>query len=268
MALGRRKATERPAVTAEHSAVDTPSAEVPAGEPLGRLLLSKGLVTEEQFVDAKTRQPGSGKSIAELLVDMKAVQEREVIAALGETLGVPFVDLRTDTPDSAVVGLLSEQLARSLVAIPLRREDDVVFVAAAEPVDEVSAQLAKAMKTAVKLFIAPAADIERAINNAYRAIDSVGKLVDAFAVAEASRKSSIGDADVLPEDAPVVRVVNLLISQAVQDRTSVVCAPYGFGVWVSGVTALRRRVHARAGRASDPFVAPVLPRPGYCPVES
>ena len=151
---------------------------------------------------------------------MGAVNERDVIAAIGEQLGVPFVDLRRDSPDADVVSLLPEQTARDLTAIPLRREEEGVIVAVADPTGDVANKLKTAMKTTVVVHIAPAADIERAINNSYRALDSVGRLVDAFAAAESSRRGTVTHADVMPDDAPVVRIVNMLINQAVRDRTS------------------------------------------------
>ncbi|MEY2474359.1 MAG: type pilus assembly protein PilB [Actinomycetota bacterium] len=222
MALGRRKATERPAPD-ESNAPESRAATQPAGagSAIGTLLLQRGLISSEQLATATERQPTTGKAIPDVLVEMGAVSERDVVAAVGEQLGVPFVDLRRDSPDAEVVALLKEATARDLVAIPLHRgENDTVIVAAADPSPETATKLKAAMKTAVTLHIAPSSDIERAINNAYSALDSVGRLVDAFAAAESSRRGPAATVDAMPDDAPVVRIVNMLISQAVRDRTS------------------------------------------------
>lgn len=222
MALGRRKATERPALD-EPSAPTTQSAapSAGAGSAIANLLVQRGLISTEQLEAAKERQGTSGKALSDVLVEMGAIAERDVVAAVGEQLGVPFADLRREAPDAEVVSLLKEATARELVAIPLHRaEDTTVIVAAADPSPETATKLKAAMKTAVTLHIAPSSDIERAINNAYRALDSVGRLVEAFEAAESSRRSTVTTADVMPDDAPVVRIVNMLISQAVRDRTS------------------------------------------------
>ena len=222
MALGRRKATERPALD-EPNAPESQAATAAsgAGSAIGTLLVQRGLINAEQLAAATERQATSGKALGDVLVDMGFVAERDIVAAVGDVLGVPFADLRREAPDAEVVSLIKEAMARDLVVIPLRRdEDNNVIVAAADPSPEVASKLKAAMKTAVTLHIAPSSDIERAINNAYRALDSVGRLVEAFAAAESSRRGPTASVDVMPDDAPVVRIVNMLISQAVRDRTS------------------------------------------------
>jgi type IV pilus assembly protein PilB len=183
------------------------------------LLLERGLVSQEQ-VDVALAAEAEGKSVGDALVDSGAVSERDMVLALGERLGVTFIDLRRETPEADAVALLPEPVARDMCAIPIRRTDGGVLVAVSDPTAEVRQALTNAMKTTPEMVLAPATDIDRAINNAYRAIDNVSRLVDAFTVAEASRKTSTAQQEVLPDDAPVVRVVNLLISQAVRDRTS------------------------------------------------
>jgi type IV pilus assembly protein PilB len=222
MALGRRKATERPTLdepNAPESTSTTSSSD--AGAALGTLLVQRGLINADQLAAARERQSTSGKAVSDVLVDMGVITERDVVAAVGDQLGVPFADLRREAPDAEVVALLKEAMAREVVAIPLHRaEDNTVIVAAADPSPETATKLRNAMKTAVTLHIAPSSDIERAINNAYRALDSVGRLVEAFEAAESSRRGPTATVDAMPDDAPVVRIVNMLISQAVRDRTS------------------------------------------------
>lgn len=219
MALRRVKTSERVADTDQSSRAAIQSAHPGADLKVGTALLQKGLITAAQL-DAAVEMEESGLSVGDALVATGVVSERDMVLALGEQLGAPFVDLRRETPDADVVALLPESVARSLNAIPIRRNDDGVIVAVSNPTVAVSDQLKAGLKETPRLALAPASEIERAINNAYRAIDNVSRLVDAFTVAEASRKTSSAQAEVLPDDAPVVRVVNLLISQAVRDRTS------------------------------------------------
>src|SRR5688572_17732403 len=108
MALGRRKATERPA-SGEQNAPEAKQRASAANNALGNLLVDRGLVTQEKLDAAAERQGDSGKSITEVLVEMGAVAERDVVAAVGEQLGVPFVDLRRESPDAEVVTLLPEK---------------------------------------------------------------------------------------------------------------------------------------------------------------
>ncbi len=219
MALRRVKTSERSIDAGESLHAEVRSPHPAATLEVGSLLLRKGSLTQLQLESAAEKET-DGVSVGDALVEMGAISEREMVLALAEHLGAPFVDLRRETPDADAVALLPESLARSINAIPIRKSDDGIVVAVAHPTTEVQARLKAAIGGNAQLVLAPASEIERAVNNAYRAIDNVSRLVDAFEVAEASRKASSAQAEVLPDDAPVVRVVNLLISQAVRDRTS------------------------------------------------
>jgi type IV pilus assembly protein PilB len=154
-------------------------------------------------------------------VELGALHERDMVAALAKHLRVPLVDLRKESPQGQAVGLLPEERARALKAVALRRDEKEAIVAVADPKNpEICAELQSLVGVSLKLVLAPASDIERAINNSYRALDNVGRLVEAFQVAESARKTTAGTATAIADDAPVVRVVNLLITQAVRDRTS------------------------------------------------
>src|SRR5438105_3211099 len=146
MALTRRKAAERSAATdeAERSPRSHGRAE---GERLGDLLVARGLVNESQLAEALLKQADTDKRIGMILVELGAVSERDMVTVLSEQLEVPMADLRRETPESEVVALLPEEAARKLIAIPLRRDGDVVVVAVADPVADVRNQLQTALKT-------------------------------------------------------------------------------------------------------------------------
>jgi type IV pilus assembly protein PilB len=193
------------------------------GQRLGELLVARNFVTKTQLVEALLQQSASGKRIGALLVELGALDERALAQLLSEQLGVPMVDLRVDVPDPAAVKLLPESVARNVNAVPLRVQGEVLHVAVAEPSDHFAQLLTEASKMPVELAIAPATDIRWAIDNTYRALAGVEAQVEAFEASDSLRRAAaplqLSDS-LAGDDAPVVRVVNMTITQALRDRAS------------------------------------------------
>jgi type IV pilus assembly protein PilB len=191
---------------------------------LGDLLIEKGLITEEQLELVLAEQKENGGKLGELLVTMNMLDPHVLADALATYFGLVVVDLRRDNVDPAVIALVPESMAREQLAIPVRSEDDGLYVAVAEPSDELRALLAKTTGRQVHLMIAPMGDITWALDTNYRAIGSVGKLVQAFEAVEGARQkktpTSNQDVDVTTDDAPVVQVVDRILTQAMRDRAS------------------------------------------------
>jgi type IV pilus assembly protein PilB len=189
---------------------------------LGDLLIEKGLITEEQLDAVLAEQQETGGKLGELIITMHILDPHVLAQALSEYFGLVVVDLRRDNVDPAVINLVPESMAREQLAIPVRSEDDGLYVAVAEPSDELRAQLSKTTGRPVHLMIAPMSDIVWALDTNYRAIGSVGKLVQAFEASEGARRktSTNQEADVTTDDAPVVQVVDRILTQAMRDRAS------------------------------------------------
>jgi type IV pilus assembly protein PilB len=200
--------------------------EVPSGgngrRPLGDLLVEAGLVAPAKLNEALLQQEASGKRIGSLLVELGELDERKLTEVLGKQLKLPVIDLRTTEPDGETAALLPESAARALVAIPVRRHDGRVVVALADPVDESVLQgLREGLSAdAVLLTLAAPSDIRRAIDNAYRALAGVDRLIEEFEVTDSARRSTAEPTGTITDDAPVVQVVNLTITQALRDRAS------------------------------------------------
>ena len=201
--------------------VPPPPEVLPGKGPIGELLVARGLATTGQISEALLQQTASGKRLGTLLVELGVVDERALAECLADQLGLPIVDLRRDEPEPEAVNLLAESLARSLTAIPIRLGDDRVEVAVEDPLDpSVIAEVFQAVAPRTVLFaVAAGSDIRRAIDTTYRALSGVESLVDAFQANEALRRVESAT-EVIAEDAPVVQVVNLLVTQGVRDRAS------------------------------------------------
>jgi type IV pilus assembly protein PilB len=192
-----------------------------AGQRLGDLLVLRGLATQVQIDEALETQRESGGRLGELLVQSSVVNERELVGVLAEFFGMAVADLRRYKPDADALALVPEELARQNLAIPIRLDGDGLHVAVAEPSDGLRFILSEKSGRPVRLMLAPLSDVHWAIDNNYRAIGGVAQLVQAFEAVEGSRKKTVDAApDVVADDAPVVQVVDRILTQAMRDRAS------------------------------------------------
>jgi type IV pilus assembly protein PilB len=212
------------------TAAQLPAPEPPAGpalpqpsEKLGELLVRGDHVSHAQLAEALLQQSASGKRIGTLLVELGALKASALAEALAEQFDLELADLRRQVPEPDAVPLISEITARKLVAIPLRIEGDTLVVAVADVSEQVLAELSRAAGRVVVLAVAPESDIRRAIDNGYRALADVDQYVRAFessAAEQLHRASASVTAHSAGDDAPVVQVVNLVITQGLRDRAS------------------------------------------------
>jgi len=188
---------------------------------LGELLVGADLITHAQLAEALLQQSATGKRIGTLLVEEGAVDERDLARALSEQLKIPFVDLSQQTPKAEAIALLPEGVARANVALPIDADEKSVTVVVADPNDETHDRLAAATRRQVRLVIAPRSDVQRAIEAAYRALGNIEGYVRSFEETDSGRRTpDASSIAVIDDDAPVVQVVNLLITQALRDRAS------------------------------------------------
>ncbi|HWF40822.1 MAG TPA: ATPase, T2SS/T4P/T4SS family, partial [Acidothermaceae bacterium] len=186
---------------------------------LGDILLENGLVSGPQLATAFEEHQRSGRSLGRVLVEQGVLSEGQLVAALATQIGLRFVDLSEFAVDGSAVSRVPEPVCRRYTALPIGYDDGKLLVAMADPanvfaIDDIRSITGMDVKPAV----ATRADVISAINRFHRADGELDDLTMSLAVDdEADELSNVKD---LVEDAPIVKFVNLLISQAVQDRAS------------------------------------------------
>ncbi len=200
------------------------NAAAPNGDrtQLGELLISARRISAAQLAEALLQQPSSGKRVGTLLLDAGAINDRDLASALSDQLGIELADLSQWSPTTAAIDTVPENVARTYLAVPLEVDESGISVAVGDPSLELKDTLTKATGRPIRLFIAPSSDVQRAIDSAYRALGRIEQHVQEFAQHEPTIRR-IADAtaqQVLTDDAPVVQVVNLVITQALRDRAS------------------------------------------------
>ena len=198
------------------------------GTRLGEILVDLQLVHPEQVKAVLAHpQTGTPKPFGQRLVEYGLISEFDIARAVAHRYKLDLVDLGAITPDPAATKLLDEAIARRLVAIPLAVAGDHVVVAMAVPSDKSVAALRTAIGRQVAVKIAPHSDIVGVIGKTYRALTGVSTQVKAFEeqraqLAQQAPRETAQRSEplVVKDDAPVVQIVQQVITQALRDRAS------------------------------------------------
>jgi type IV pilus assembly protein PilB len=156
------------------------------------------------------------------LVAEGIVTERQVMSARAEQLGLPFVDL-TDYPvDRAAVAMVPPALLRRHEVLPIGRDGDRLLLAMADPRDVLALDdIRAAVRMQARTVMAERNDLLAALDRYLRSDSELSELTVAMVEEGAPTTGDLVSVGAPTEDdAPVVRFVNLLISQAIQDHAS------------------------------------------------
>jgi type IV pilus assembly protein PilB len=187
---------------------------------LGDILLDDGLVNPDQLATALQEQRRLGRSLGRVLVDLGMVTEGQLVAALATQIGLPFVDLSEYQVDASAVLSVTAAVARRHVALPIAYEEGRLVVAMADPANVFAVDDIRSMTgREVKPVVATKADLLAAIDRYHRADGDLDELTMSLD-ARADEEQDLSSVREVVDDAPIVRFVNLLITQAIQDRAS------------------------------------------------
>ena len=191
---------------------------------LGDLLSARGAVSAGDLRDALLAQTShAGQRLGATLVELGLVTERQLAEALAEQSGLALIDLAHEDVDVEVARLLPEEEAVRLVAIPVRRDGDRIDVAVCDPyAAELQAELIERLRSPIRMFVAAGSDILQTLSSIHVRGVEMDEALHAFGVrSELRRRLTDGDLVTgVDENAPVVRVINLILEHAVRERAS------------------------------------------------
>ena len=200
--------------------------------PLGRILLDQGVVNAETLEEALGRAKATSTRIGNILIDMGAVSPDDVARAVAVQEGVPFLSAEELPSTPPTLKNLSPKYLRQYVACPVAVEGSVVTVAAADPTNPLLLDdLRQTLGLTVKLCVATAPAILEAIERAYGANTALQKIVEgmgsAGAEGDGGQEEDVNHLRDMAFEAPVVRLVNLLIEEAlVADASDIHIEPF------------------------------------------
>ncbi|HZU71346.1 MAG TPA: GspE/PulE family protein [Acidimicrobiales bacterium] len=188
---------------------------------LGELLVNSHLITSDQLANALMSQAASGRRLGQLLVEEGIIGEADLLGVLADQMGLDLVDLGRNSPDKDAIAVVPESVARSHHVVPFTLDGETVELVTSQPGPQLASTLSQVLNRPVRLALAPAVQVQRAIDSSYRAVGAIGEIVAAFESSAPAAVADVSSVEVASAaEAPVVQVVNLMITQALRDRAS------------------------------------------------
>lgn len=194
------------------------------------LLLQNGIISLDQLSEAEEVAKNTNADVGDVLVQMEYATPEEVAEALAEFHKIPYVDLRSASIREEVIELVPESVARENAVLPFDDEDGALRILIADPFDlETIEKLRFILNRKIETALAPKTAILGAINKYYGQVEgeSADSMLQEFTdtAIDFTETDDGGDGGAMEEDAddnsaPVIRLVNLMIQEAVQLRAS------------------------------------------------
>ncbi|HZV35060.1 MAG TPA: GspE/PulE family protein [Verrucomicrobiae bacterium] len=198
--------------------------------PLLDLVKEKGLVDDLQFEEVQEELSRSAKSVIQVLQDFGILDLDSILQLVADYLGTEVVSLRNIEFTPELLKVIPGTTARMYQCVPVSTDGTNVQVAFVDPLNpERAGELGFVIRKDVQLVVADPAEVQKTIDNYYGAeMESVSDVLkdlgsDADLAQEASAAATSNNAAILVDianEVPIVRFVNLVLFQAVQDRAS------------------------------------------------
>ncbi len=183
---------------------------------IGEALILKGMITQSQLDEALEEQKVSGQQIDEIVVNKNWVSQKEIDKILAETRGLALFDLSRYIIPSEVVELVPEEFARTYDVIPIFKVAETLTVAMADPNNVfVIDELQRIVSCPIEPVLANKMDISKSQDQYYGSAGTIQEIVAAL-----GEGKNLSDGEKIGEDAPTVRIVNIIISDAVERSAS------------------------------------------------
>lgn len=193
-----------------------------------QILIKSGVISKDQLSEAEGIARGADSSVADELVRLEYATADQVMQAVAKEHGLPFVDLKTADISPSVVELVPESVARENDALPYEETEDGLRVLIADPLDlDTVDKLRFILNRKIDVALATREAIRESINKLYGQAEgeSADSMLQEFTdtaidFTETEDDSGPDDEIVDESSAPIVRLVQLIIQEAVQLRAS------------------------------------------------
>jgi general secretion pathway protein E len=194
----------------------------PDTKNLGEILVETGAITPETLSSALARAEHTHERIGEALVALGTVSPEDVMKALAKQWGVPYLPADEVPFNLPVLKNLSPKYLRQYEACPVTLEGNTLTVATANPSNPLLVdELRQTLGLQIRLCVAPSDAILAAIERTYGASTAMQKIVEGMgSVEDGEQEEDITQLRDMAFEAPVVRLVNLLVEDAVVAEAS------------------------------------------------
>ena len=194
---------------------------------LGEILVDMGIVSPQTVKNALEVQEDRGGRLGEILLAMKSIDEGQLAQAIAEQFGLEYLAaVDVDAIDPKLVAELTLGYARTNLVLPLGFDDEYVRVAVADPLNTFGIDDVRTLfDRNADVVVAPRGELLSAIHKIFDRRAAADQVVDDLGSAdldEFSDEITFDEKDILDEDdeAPIIRLVNSVLSQAIKERAS------------------------------------------------
>jgi len=191
---------------------------------LGDLLISQGLLTDEQLKFALDEQKRSGRKLGRIFVDSGFVTEEAISKALAGQLRIPFIDLKQFNPRAELIKLLPEAQARRFRALVLDEVDGRLRVGFTDPTDLAAYdEIARVVRRDIEQAVVTESQLLATIDRVYHRTEEISNLTKELTAELGDVPVEFGDLLGLApgaEDAPVVKLLQTVFEEALRTRAS------------------------------------------------
>jgi general secretion pathway protein E len=183
---------------------------------LGEILIARGKIDAEDLERALELQRERGDKIGKIFVDMGLLAQRDMLSALSDQLGIPLAAVDTPPPSAPEIDGLSQRFLRQCRAYPLELKDSTLTLAMADPLDfETIAAVRSFSGLDIRTVLAPEQEILDALEKHYGEAER-----QTFTEGDDDAGASLEHLRDMASEAPVIRLVNAMIADAIEKRAS------------------------------------------------
>jgi len=211
----------------------TPHSPGGAARPKGRgdftdILIRQKVISTEQLAEAQKMGKSTGKKVQDTLIELGYATGEEVMRAMAQQHGLDYINLNEVVIPPSIIELLPESVARENAVLPMAEEDGALRVIVSDPLDlDTFEKLRFILNRKLEIALAPRDSIIDAINRHYGQMEdqSADSMLQEFTdtaidFTETEQESHSAEEVIDETSAPIVRLVQLIISEAVQLRAS------------------------------------------------
>jgi type IV pilus assembly protein PilB len=196
------------------------------------MLLDQGLISREQLQTALVEQKKSGMKLGQFLVWNHVCSEEEIVQLLSRQLRIPRYEASRFPLDLSLVSLVPAETARKYGLVPLERKGKVLYAATSDPLNiDALDSLEVYANMEVEPVVCTEAEFDQtftALYGLYKGLDNVMESVEEMTAIEVSKGReetvdvdvNVSDLESQADQAPVIKLVNSIIAQAVSEKAS------------------------------------------------
>ena len=190
---------------------------------LSRILLDGGIITEEQLKEALQEQRKKGGSLSRIIYKKGFADEKTLMACLSEQLNIPPINLSKFKISKEVIEIIPKTIAKKYSIIPISKMGKTLTIAMLDPLNVFATDdLKSATGYEIDPVIATEKDILNAIDQYYQESFDMKEILKDIDIKESAEKKKVNLEKLLreTEEAPVVKMVNVVLAQAIKEKAS------------------------------------------------